>query len=115
MTSNPEIESQLQALAELCCRALSGHEAGTQERVEPLLKALLMSGYARSAQTTLQADLEARVKKLCPQAGGHRGEELLGLTRQFQDKFNNLALWESKQPEGYPPARPANISSATDS
>ena len=66
MTINPEIESQLQALSELCCSALTG-QVGTQERVEPLLKSLLMSGYSRTAQTTLQAELEIRVKKICPQ------------------------------------------------
>jgi hypothetical protein len=113
--NNPEIESQLDALTQQCINTLEGEGPVVNEQSEALCRALLMSGYARTAETSLQAELEKRVRDLAPRRTMNRGEEVAGVTRQLHEKFEHMKLWESKKPEGYPPAKSANISSATDS
>ncbi|QDS92168.1 hypothetical protein FF011L_09050 [Roseimaritima multifibrata] len=113
--TNPQIEQQLKKLAEIVCQSLdSEQEAGGNES-EALLKALLMSGYARQEGVSLQADLESRVKEMCSEPGMHRGGELSGITQRLQSKFDKLARWESRKPEGQDAPKAANFSSATDS
>jgi hypothetical protein len=111
---NPEVERQLEVLANLCCEAVQGGSMDVEQRAEPILKSLLMSGYERTAPTTLQTDLEARVKAQCAGSINPHSEKLIAVTRQIQAKYKKLVLWESRQPEGYPPAKSANISSSTD-
>jgi hypothetical protein len=112
--TNPEIEQQLNDLAELCCEALAAEQTTLEERSKPLLKSLLMSGYVRKGGRNLQADVESRVKKQCAEPAMHRGGALSGLTKRLQDQLDELARWESKKPSESSPAKPANISSATD-
>jgi len=111
---NPQVESQLQVLTEMCCDAVSGERTEIAERSEPILKSLLMSGYARNAESTLQVELENRAKEKCLDRAMHRGAELSAVAKHLQDKFNKLALWESKQPETSTPAKTANVSAAID-
>lgn len=113
--TNPEIESQLSALADACVKTMEGEGPVVSEHTEALLRALLMSGYARNAKTSLQAELEARVSELAPKRITPHGEEVSAIARQLHEKFEHLALWESNQPTKHTPAKAANISSATDS
>lgn len=112
---NPEIDQHLEKLAELCCQCLQGEASLVDEQVEPLLKSLLMSGFARNAKTSLQVEVEDRVKAKCQDQSMHRGGALTALTQKLQDKLKRLSTWESRKPEGFPPSKPANISSVTDS
>jgi hypothetical protein len=115
MNTNPQIESQLDELADLCCQSLNGDSSAITDRSESLLKALLMSGYARTSGTSLQADLEARAKEKCREPAMHRGGALSGISKQLQDKFNDLVRWESRQPEQTSEPKAANFSAATKS
>mgnify|MGYP003662968326 CR=1 FL=1 len=112
--TNPQIETQLNALAELACETLRGEESEMAARAEPLLKSLLMSGYVRKSGKDIRADIEARVKDICREPAMHRGGELSGITQRLQDKFDKLVKWESDQPKDFTDAKAANISSATD-
>ncbi|NNE01042.1 MAG: hypothetical protein HKN47_27310 [Pirellulaceae bacterium] len=115
--TNPQIDEQLQKLAELCCNALDANadsEIELSETTEQLLKSLLMSGYARKGDASLQADIEARVKDSCREPAMHRGGALSSLTEKLQKKFDDLVRWESRQPDEHTDPKAANISSATD-
>jgi hypothetical protein len=112
--TNPQIEKQLDALADLCCAKLAGDMENYDDRSEALLSALLKSGYLRKTGHGIQAELEARVKKLCRYPAMHRGGALSGITSRLQNRFDQLAKWESKKPDSRSKAKAANISSATD-
>ncbi|QDS92825.1 hypothetical protein FF011L_15740 [Roseimaritima multifibrata] len=111
--TNPEIEEQLSALAEICCETLKGDDTGLAGRSDALLKALLMSGYVRKHGKNITAELEARVKKRCPEPAMHRGGALSGITENLQQKLNKLAQWESELPQERTPPKAANISSTS--
>lgn len=111
---NPQVESQLQILTEMCCNAIDGHSTQMAERADPILKSLLMSGYARTAKSNLQVELENRAKEKCRDRTLSRGGELSAVVKQLQDKFNKLALWESKQPETVIQPKSSSSSTATD-
>lgn len=112
--TNPEIEEQLDTLAQLCCDTLKGEGSGLARRSDALLKSLLMSGYVRKAGQNLTAELESRVKKKCPEPAMHRGGALSGVTQKLQQTFDKLVQWESEHPRDQSPPKAANISSATD-
>jgi hypothetical protein len=117
--SNPEVEGQLHALAELCCEALQGETSVLITRGELLLKALLMSGYTHKERSTLQTELQTRAKALCQEYTLVRGGELNAITGELQKRFEDLLLWnarrpeEEKHPHEQSPAKPANISAAS--
>ncbi len=111
--TNPEIEEQFDALAELCCETLKGDDSGLAERSDALLKSLLMCGYIRKIGPNITAELETRVKTRCPEPAMHRGGALSGITGNLQKKFNKLIQWESERPVDKTPPKVANISSAT--
>ena len=111
---NPEIEAVLDALAMLCCTAISGEAAAECERVDGLLKSLLMSGYNRTEKRFLEADLVKRVKAKCGEKASHRGGMLSSLSGELASKFAALARQQSVAPtDAYSP-KAANISAATD-
>jgi len=113
--TNPETENQLSALAYACVKTMEGEGPVVNEHTEALLRALLMSGYARNAKTSLQAELEARVRDVVPKRIMNRGREVSVIAGQLHEKFEHLTLWESNQPVKYTPSKAANISSATES
>lgn len=112
--TNPQIEEQLNKLAELCCRSMESGQAVVNDQSEALLKAMLMSGYARKEGRSLQSELEARVKDRCREPAMHRGGALSSISAQLQEKLDELARWESRQPDSDDKAKAANISSPTD-
>lgn len=112
---NPEVEEQLDKLADIVCDALDGEASIIDEQTEPLLKALVMSGFVRNANTSLQAEIENRVKQKCPEPSIHRGGALSALTQKLQEKMKKISTWDSKNPKDFTPSKPANISSSTDS
>ena len=115
--TNLQIEEQLDKLATICCSLLEGDtSASTIEdaTVESLLKSLLMSGYARKGDTTLQVDIEDRVKDKCREPAMHRGGALSSLTGKLQTKFDELKRWDSQQPDENRKPKAANISSPTE-
>ncbi|TWU45730.1 hypothetical protein Q31b_09060 [Novipirellula aureliae] len=112
--TNPQIEKQLNELANLCCETLDGDEAGLNARSKPILKALLMSGYVRKQGNNLRSEVESRAKSRCRDAAMHRGGALSGITRKLQQQFDDLVRFESQQPTDQTDAKAANISSATD-
>lgn len=113
--TNPEIEANLDELANVCCAILAGKANDHIDRRDRLLKSLLMSGYVWKKQDSFQADLERRVKSRCRDSAMHRGGALSSLSVELATKFENLARWESRTPDDGSPSKPANISSATDS
>ena len=112
---NPEIEEQLDKLADICCEALDGQASIINEESEALLKSLVMCGFVRNAKTSLQAEVENRVKQKCIEPSMHRGGELTAMTQKLQDRLKKIAKWDSKSPSEFTPSKPANISSASDS
>lgn len=112
--TNPEIEEQLDKLADICCELLGGEQTASIDETDALLKSLLMSGFARSGGAPLQVEIESRVKSKCREPAMHRGGELSSITGQLQKKFNDLVRWESRQPDDRTEPKTANISSATD-
>ncbi len=112
---NTEIKQQLSALADLCCQTLDGDHDQLDERAEPLLKSLLMSGYTRLEGASLRSDIETQVKDRCRDDSMHRGGALSAITDQLQQKFDDLARWESSQPDQADPPKAANISSRSNS
>jgi len=115
--TNPEIESHLSKLADVCCQSLRGSSEPDAKIVDQLLKSLLMSGFARMERPPLQHELEQRMKAGSDDKALHHAEEVLGITRSVQKKFDALKLWESKNPgdDKKNDTKAANISSATDS
>lgn len=112
---NPEIEEQLNKLADLCCESLDGQISIINDQSEALLKSLVMSGFVRNANASLQAEIESRVKQKCAEPSIHRGGELTAMTQKLQEKLKKISTWDSNSPSEFTPSRPANISSATDS
>jgi hypothetical protein len=109
--SNPQIEASLDALATICCAAIDGSENPAElERVDGLLKTLLMSGYARLDQRSLQVDLESRIKEKCTSVS-HRVGDLASLSARIASQFADLARQQSRTPDDL--SRAANSSPAT--
>ncbi len=117
VNTNPEVESHLTKLAEICCQSLRGGGDPDSNVVDHLLKSLLMSGFARMDRPPLQNELERRMKEGPDDKALHHAEEVLGITRAVQKRFDVLKRWESKHPgdENKDKTKAANISSATDS
>ncbi len=111
--TNPEIEANLDAIATICCAAISGDANAELNRVDGLLKSLLMSGYSRSANRSFEVDLETLVKEKCGEKVSHRGGELSALSAKFASQFAALARQQSKSPTDHVPPKAANISAAT--
>jgi hypothetical protein len=110
--SNPQIEASLEALATICCSAIGGNENGAGlERVDGLLKTLLMSGYARMDRS-LEVDLENRVKEQCINSVLHRAGELSSLSAKLARQFSNLARQQSQTPNDN--SLPSATGTATD-
>ncbi len=107
---NPEIEASLEALAKICCDAMAGDSIAELERCDGLLKSLLMSGYDRAENRSLEVDLEKRVKDKCGETASHRGGELSSLTAELASKFADLARQQSRAPADQSPPKAANIS-----
>ncbi|SRR6056297_202915 len=112
--TNPEIEATLDELAKLTCDTLLGESSELGDRSAPLLRSLLMSGFRWKNKNSLMVEVERRVKAQCGQQAMHRGGALSALTIKLGKQFDMLARAEATQPEGYPPAKGANISSSTD-
>lgn len=112
--THPPIDEHLNKLADIVCQSLQGERAASGAETEALLKSLLMSGYASHRSTSLQAEVEARVKDQCREPAMHRGGALSAITKQMQEQFSELTRWESKQPKKRDGPKAANISSATD-
>ncbi len=110
---NSQCESQINALADLCCETLQGNQSNLDERKDKLIKSLVMSGYARHEGLSLQAELESRVKEKCSDPAIHRGSELAGVTNHLQEIFDEVVRFETKLPEKKSKPQAANISSAT--
>jgi len=112
---NLEIEGHLKKLAELCSQSLRGGGEPNDGVVRQLLKSLLMSGYGRQGGPPLQHELERRVKLGADDKALHHAEEVLGITRSIQKRFDDLKRWESTQPRDENESKAANISAASDS
>lgn len=115
MKYNPEIERQLDAIAELCGEAIEGESEQFVERSTRLLEALLLSGFARWAKAPLQVELEQRIIRQKQKSASHRRGAINGLCSQLQKKFNELVRWESNRPAAQDPPHAANVSSAATS
>jgi hypothetical protein len=110
---NPELESQVQSLAELCCEVLERRETDSTARAQPLLEALVAGGYARLSNVNLQTRLEEMTVDRCRDRTLHRRGELTGITGQMQATFNELVRWRTKSPHEPSGTKGANISSNT--
>jgi hypothetical protein len=111
---NPELESQLDALAQLCCKALKGESDDFADRSDQLLKSLLMSGFKLKSDQTLMVEVERRIKDLCPDFASQRGGETSSMTRNLEKKFERLAKWESDSPKDHSAQPPSAINQRAD-
>lgn len=112
---NPELDAQVDALADICCDVLKRHETDSTERTKPLIESLVKGGYDRLSDNNLQTRVEDRVREKCQEQSIHRRDELQGLTGQMQKTFDQLVKWQTQTPRPPEGTEPANISSATDS
>lgn len=112
---NPELENQVDALADLCCQALNRQVDDVSERARPLIQSLVQNGYNRISDVNLQVRLEKLVVEKCRETAIHRRDELTGITGQMQTAFKELATWKTSAPNADSGGKSANISSATDS
>ena len=112
---NEALQRQVEALGELCCQSLKRDAAALDERATPLIEALVQNGYERISDISLQARLEAIVLNCCPEKAIHRRDEMIGIIRNWQAKFTQLARWDTSSPRGLDRPKAANISSARDS
>jgi hypothetical protein len=115
--TNPQVESHLTKLAEVCRESLRGGGEPDSRIVDQLLKSLLMSGFARMDRPPLQHELEQRMKDGADDKALHHAEEVLGITRAIQKKYDAIKLWESTHPsdDKKNDTKAANYSAATDS
>lgn len=111
---NPELESQLKNLAEICCDVLERRETDSSTRAQPLIEALVSGGYARISDVNLQTRLENIAVDMCRDRAIHRRQELTGITGQMQSTFNELVRWKTKSPREPSGTKAVNISSNTD-
>jgi len=111
--TNPEIEAQMDQLAMICCQRLKG-DPSAEGRTESLMKSILMSGYSLKSGRSFQTDLERRIKDQCREVAMHRGGALSSMTSKLDEKFREMARWETKSPQSKSKAKSANISSSTD-
>lgn len=95
---NDELQSQVDALAKLCCETLRREQVDVEERAEPLLSALVTGGYHRLSNINLQARVEARIVEECAEPAIHRRREMTGLTAKLQASFNRKVQWETNKP-----------------
>jgi hypothetical protein len=112
---NPELDKQVDALAELCCDAIERNVTDSHSRADALIEALVRGGYARISDVNLQTRVEQMAVDKCRNKAIHRRGELTGITSGWQAKFNQLAQWQTQSPNTTSGTKPANISSATDS
>ena len=110
---NPELQSQLKDLAQICCDVLERRETDSSTRARPLLEALATGGYARISDVNLQTRLEDIAVDLCRDRAIHRRQELTGIAGQMQTTFNEIVRWQTKSPHTPSGTKAANISSNT--
>ncbi len=111
---NPELEKQVGALAEVVCDALNRTGSDTTAQARPLVEALVRGGYARLSDVNLQYRIEAAVVSKCAEVAIHRRGEVGGITREFQQTFDQLVAWHTQTPRFPDGSQAANISAATD-
>ena len=109
---SPEIEKQLEALAELVCDSIEGASEEFTERRSAILESLLQSGFSRVGKGPLWVELELRIARLCREPAMHRLASVKGLLQQLQKEFDDLARWKSNTPSTKEPPRAANVDSA---
>lgn len=95
---NPELQSQVDDLAQLCCDALARTGETAHERIQPLIEALVRGGYDRISDVILQVRLEDIVADKCREHAIHRRDELTGITGQIQTEFSKTLKWKTNQP-----------------
>jgi hypothetical protein len=100
--ANPEIESQLNELARLCCQSINGEESELENSGEALLRALVMCGFTRSG-LNMRNEVESRAKSRCMEIALYRGSELESLTSRLDEKLQDILRWDSTQPDQNPP------------
>ena len=111
---NPELQSQIDDLAQICCDIIARTSNGSDERVKPLIEALVRGGYDRISNINLQVRLEDIAVDRCREHLIHRRDELTGITSQMQAEFDKASKWSTSQPQEDSGTKAANISSNTD-
>lgn len=116
--TNDVVESQLDALAEVCCSVMGGDEEAWGDRIDPILESLVMSGYLRTSDQPLSTAVAKRAKAKCGELARPRGVQLRGLTSELDSRIEKMSRWDTtlvdSEQEANSPPQPANISSATD-
>ncbi len=112
---NPELQSQVEDLAQICCEVLERTaNSSSDDRKQPLIEALVHGGYDRISDVNLQARLEDIVVDRCREHAIHRRDELTGITGQMQAEFTKRLKWNTNQPREESGTKAANISSNTE-
>ncbi len=111
---NPELQSQIDDLAQLCCDTLARTGDSDHDRIQPLIEALVRGGYDRISNVNLQVRLEDAVVEKCREHAIHRRDEVTGIAGQIQAEFSKALKWKTNQPQPEDGTKPANISSNTD-
>jgi hypothetical protein len=99
---NPEIESQLNELARLCCQSIDGEKSDLENSGEALLRALVMSGFTRSG-LNMRTEVESRAKLECAKIAFYRASELETLTNRLDAKLQDILRWDSARPNEHDP------------
>ncbi len=95
-TLNPELDRQIDALADHCCRVIKGEADSVSAHL--LINALVVGGFARLSKERLQTRLEARALARCPETAIHRRAELSAITGDLQSTFEILVKQKTTNP-----------------
>ncbi len=99
MNLTPEIDSILDALAELCCQSISAGNTLDNHRVEQLISSLATNGWEQhQTSKPLWAEIKARAVRNHPEPAMHRGAELDSLTREIESIYR-LRTYDTNAPQ----------------
>lgn len=101
MHTNPELETTLTDLSELCCDALQNGGEFNHDRAEQLAANLSTNGWTRHSQGSmpLSDELKNRIREHCPEPAIHRGAAIDGVVSKVQKLYDNAARYEDSAPD----------------
>ncbi len=111
---NIELEAQFDELANICCEAIGAEGKLDEERVRALIESIVRCGFDQKERKPVSIEVEKRIKAKCREPSMHRGAEIQSLSEKIQAIYDDVARWQSQQPDDpTTPPKAANISSAT--
>lgn len=113
---NPELQNQIEALAECCGKALQGVDLDFEEQTLPIVDTLVIGAFDRWSDVPLSNRVEEEAVDRFGELAIHRRAQLRSYCDRIQSEYEERKRWHAREPkEGQAKSKAANISSATDS